>query len=165
VGVVNPGIFSIGDTLSGGDPIEFEPLPTFQPEHFAALRSLDMSRSKQFRRGVEQLSEEGVVQVYYSPDSVRREPILGAVGRLQFDVVESRMKEEYGVAVSVESLPYVAARWVKGPEEKLKRIQWPSSGVLQVRDRKDVPAYLFTSTWELNYMRRENPDVEFSEVG
>jgi peptide chain release factor 3 len=99
VGVVNPGIFAIGDSLSSGEPIQFDPLPSFQPEHFATLRNFDMSRSKQFRKGVDQLSEEGVVQVYYAPDASRREPILGAVGRLQFDVVESRLKEEYGVSV------------------------------------------------------------------
>ena len=121
VGVVNPGIFSIGDTLSAGDPVEFEPLPSFPPEHFAVLRNNDMSRTKQFRKGVSQLSEEGVVQVYYSPDSARHEPILGAVGTLQFDVVQSRLQEEYGVTIAVDALPFVCARWIKGPDEALKR--------------------------------------------
>jgi peptide chain release factor 3 len=165
VGVVNPGLFSIGDSLSSGEPIQFEPLPSFQPEYFATLRNFDMSRSKQFRKGVDQLSEEGVVQVYYAPDSSRREPILGAVGRLQFDVVESRLKEEYGVSASLDALPYVCARWIKAPEDKIGRVQWPSTGVLKVRDRNDSLVCLFTSVWELNYLQRENPELTFSEVG
>jgi peptide chain release factor 3 len=165
VGVVNPGIFSIGDTLSAGDPVEFEPLPSFPPEHFAVLRNNDMSRTKQFRKGVSQLSEEGVVQVYYSPDSARHEPILGAVGTLQFDVVQSRLQEEYGVTIAVDALPFVCARWIKGPDEALKRVNWPGSGFLQVRDRNQSLVGLFTSVWELNYLKRENPDVIFNEFG
>jgi peptide chain release factor 3 len=165
VGVVNPGIFSIGDTLSSGESIEFERLPSFQPEHFASMRNFDMARSKQFRRGVEQLSEEGVVQVYYAPGSARREPILGAVGRLQFDVVASRMKEEYGVEVSLETLPYVAARWIQGPAEALGKVALPTSGVLEVRDRRGALVWLFSSAFELNYLKGKNPEVAFLEVG
>jgi peptide chain release factor 3 len=165
VGVVNPGIFAIGDSLSSGEPIVFDPLPSFQPEHFATLRNFDMSRSNQFRKGVDQLSEEGVVQVYYAPDASRREPILGAVGMLQFDVVQSRLKEEYGVAVTIDALPYVAARWVRAAEDKLKRVTWPGSGTLQVRDRNNSLVCLFSSMYELNYLKREHPEVTFSEVG
>jgi peptide chain release factor 3 len=165
VGVVNPGTFSIGDTLSAGEAIEFAPLPSFQPEFFATLRGSDISKSKQFRKGIDQLSEEGVVQVYYAPDSVRREPILGAVGRLQFDVVESRMKDEYGVAVTIDPLPYVCARWVKGSEDQVRRIKWPLSGVVQVLDRNHSAVALFTSVWELNHLKRENPNVIFADVG
>lgn len=165
VGVVNPGIFAIGDTLSCGEPVEFERLPSFQPEHFALLRNGDVSRSKQFRKGVEQLSEEGVVQVYFSPDSARHEPILGAVGRLQFDVVESRLKEEYGVAAAINVLPYVCARWLEATPDKLRKIRWPGSGTLVVSDRKDAMVCLFSSEWELKHMMKENPDVKFSEIG
>jgi peptide chain release factor 3 len=105
------------------------------------------------------------VQVYYAPDASRREPILGAVGRLQFDVVESRLKEEYGVSVTMDALPYVAARWVKGTDEKLKAVRWPGSGTLQVRDRNNSLVSLFSSMYELNYLKREYPDVIFSEIG
>jgi peptide chain release factor 3 len=165
VGVVNPGTFAIGDTLSAGAPIEFDPLPIFPPEFFATLRNIDMAKSKQFRKGVDQLSEEGVVQVYYSPEGVRREPILGAVGKLQFDVVESRMKEEYGVSATADPLPYTLARWIRASEENIRRVRWPSTGMLQVRDRKGSLVCLFSSIWELNYLQREYPDVTFSEIG
>jgi peptide chain release factor 3 len=120
VGVVNPGLFTIGDTLSSNSDIEYERMPSFQPEHFCSLRNEDVSRSKQFRKGIEQLAEEGVVQVYYGIDSIRREPILGAVGQLQFDVVEARFLQEYSVKVISSPLPYVCARWPKATLEDVR---------------------------------------------
>lgn len=92
----NTSMFMLGDTLSVSPGIEFERMPSLQPEHFGVLQNADMSRNKQFMKGVAQMAEEGVVQVYVALDGVR-EPILGAVGRLQFDVVESRLLQEYGV--------------------------------------------------------------------
>ncbi|MBI4906257.1 MAG: peptide chain release factor 3 [Acidobacteria bacterium] len=164
VGVVNPGMFAIGDTLSDSAGIEFQRMPSFQPEHFGVLHNDDVSRSKQFRKGVIQLAEEGVVQVYYDPAGVRREPILGAVGRLQFDVVESRLFQEYGVRAGVDSLPYTCARWPQGTPEALARVRWPSSGVALARDQNDRMVCLFSSKWELQSLTREYPEVQFSET-
>lgn len=164
VGVVNPGMFTIGDTLSGRTGIEFDRMPSFQPEHFGVLRNEDVSRSKQFRKGVMQLAEEGVVQVYYDPDGVRREPILGAVGRLQFDVVESRLFQEYGVRAAVSSLPYICVRWPQGTPESLARVRWPSSDVALARDQNDRLVCLFSSKWELQALTRDYPEIRFSET-
>ncbi len=164
VGVVNPGMFIIGDTLSTNPEIEFERIPSFQPEFFGVLRNSDMSRTKQFRKGITQMAEEGVVQVYYDPDGVRREPVLGAVGRLQFDVVESRLAQEYGVQATLDSLPYVCARWPRGTPEALAKVRWPSSGVVRFRDQFDQLVCLFTTKWELQNISRDYPDVRFHET-
>jgi peptide chain release factor 3 len=164
VGVVNPGMFVIGDTLSGGAGVEFDKMPSFQPEFFGVLRNDDASRNKQFRKGVTQLAEEGVVQVYYDPDGVRREPIVGAVGRLQFDVVESRLFQEYGVKASVDALPYVCARWPEGSPEAMKKVRWPSSGVALTRDQNDKLVCLFASKWDLQSLVRDYPEVHFRET-
>jgi len=164
VGVVNPGMFAIGDTLSAGPGIEFDRIPSFQPEHFGILQNVDVSRSKQFRKGVSQLAEEGVVQVYYAESSQRREPILGAVGRLQFDVVESRLLQEYGVRARVDALPYVCARWPHGSPEAVGRVRWPSSGVSLARDQNGDTVCLFSSTWDVQHLIRLYPEVEFRET-
>jgi peptide chain release factor 3 len=164
VGVVNPGMFAIGDTLSSRAGVEFAPIPSFQPEHFALLRNTDVSKSKQFRKGMLQLAEEGVVQVYYDPHGARREPILGAVGRLQFDVVESRLLQEYGVRAAVEELPYVCARWPQGPAEVLARVRWPSSGVSLAMDQHDRLVCLFSSMWTLEILARDYPGIHFGEI-
>ncbi len=114
VGLVNPGLFAIGDTLCSGTPRSFDAIPQFPPECFGVLRSQDLTKQKQFQKGLQQLEEEGVMQVFYSPDHVRREPVLAAVGELQFDVVASRLESEYGVKTIVERMPFVLARWVSG---------------------------------------------------
>ncbi len=164
VGVVNPGMFAIGDTLSESPGVEFDRMPSFQPEHFAVLRNEDVSRSKQFRKGVLQLAEEGVVQTYYDPNGARREPILGAVGRLQFDVVESRLSQEYGVRATVNLLPYFCARWPQATPEALASVRWPSSGVTLVRDQDDRLVCLFSSDWALKTLTRDHPQVQFRET-
>jgi peptide chain release factor 3 len=165
VGVVNPGLFVIGDTVSTAPDMEFERMPSFQPEHFATLRLNDVSKSKQFRKGVMQLAEEGAIQVYYDPHGVRREPILGAVGRLQFDVVQSRLLQEYGVRVGIDPLPYTCACWPHGEAEALRRVRWPGSGVLMAKDHFDQTVCLFTSKWELHIVVREHPQVRFAMTG
>ena len=114
VGVVDPGVFCIGDTVCLGEPVQFDPVPRFQPEMFGMLRNLDVAKSKQFRRGVDQLEEEGVVQIFYSPDAVRREPVVAAVGALQFDVLVSRLQAEYGVTTRIDSAALCLRRLGEG---------------------------------------------------
>ena len=97
IGLTNPGLFVVGDTVSGGPNLQFAPIPPFQPEQFALLRNLHLDKYKQFNKGISQLAEEGVIQVLYPLDSARREPILAAVGQLQFDVVVARLAAEYQV--------------------------------------------------------------------
>ena len=110
IGLVNPGHFAIGDTLHTGAPVRFLDLPRFPAEHFGRVRLQD-TRYKQFDEGLRQLEEEGLMQVFYVTAG-RREPIVGVVGALQFDVITSRLQTEYGVAVEIEPAPYTAARWV-----------------------------------------------------
>ena len=119
IGVVNPGLFVIGDTVTTGEPVALPPIPSFPPETFGMLRNRDVSKNKQFRKGVQQLQEEGVVQVLQTADGGAREPILAAVGRLQFDVVEARLLQEYGVKASVQPLGYTCAyRLELGPGDE-----------------------------------------------
>ena len=112
IGFVNPGLFHIGDAVSSGAPVEFAPIPRFAPEHFATLRAKQVTRQKQFQKGLAQLEEEGVMQVLSPHEGLRSEPILAVVGELQFDVMQSRLESEYNVETTVTTLPYKLARWV-----------------------------------------------------
>ena len=166
VGVVNPGLFSIGDTLSTADDIEYERMPSFPPEHFCSLQNGDVTRNKQFRKGMEQLADEGVIQVYNSVDTIRREPILGAVGRLQFDVVEARLLQEYNVKATSGPLPYVCARWPRGTAEDLKKLRnQMTSGTLLATDHNGKTVCLFSSTWDMKRLIEICPTVHFSDIG
>ena len=108
VGLANPGVFAIGDTLYEGAPVVFPPIPSFAPEHFASVRSIDTSSYKSFGKGVAQLREEGAVQIFYPWGSTRTEPIFGVVGELQFEVAKYRLESEYGVKTHLSTLPLVA---------------------------------------------------------
>ena len=129
IGLVNPGQFAIGDTLHTGAPLRFLDVPRFPAEHFGRVRLQD-TRYKQFDEGLRQLEEEGLMQVFYVA-SGRREPIVGVVGALQFDVIASRLRTEYGVEVEIEPAAYTAARWVGGSgaadaAARRRRAPWPS---------------------------------------
>lgn len=166
VGIVNPGIFVIGDTLSSEAGVEYPPIPSFQPEHFCSLRNEDVTRNKQFRKGIEQLSQEGVVQVYHSVDAVRREPILGAVGQLQFDVVQARFVEEYSVRAISTPLNYVGARWPRIPLVEARKLRGlEHTGTMLAVDHQDRPVFLFQSTWDMKRLIENNPSVVFDQTG
>ena len=167
VGFVNPGLFSIGDTLCSGSPFAFDPIPQFPPECFGILRNQGLTKQKQFQKGLEQLEEEGVMQVFYSPDHVRREPILAAVGELQFDVVASRLETEYGVKTSIERMPFALARWVSGDPDVLAGTYWPQD-TRRLVDRDGFLVMLFGSERLLAYCISEFPALKFQlreEVG
>ncbi len=160
VGLVNPGLFAIGDTLCVSGSLAFEPIPHFPPECFGVLRTQDISKYKQFQKGLQQLEEEGVMQIFFSPDQVRREPILAAVGELQFDVVVSRLQSEYGVKTSVERLPHTLAQWISGDARKIADAYWPAD-TLRLVDRNGHQIMLFPSEHLLAYCIKSNPSVEF----
>jgi len=162
VGLTNTGL-TLGDTLSSGKPIEFDPIPRFQPERFGTLRLLDMTKSKHFRKGLEQLEEEGVIQVLHATDSARREPILAAVGELQFDVVTARLEAEYGVRTSVDFLPHGVARWIQGRPEEIEQITWYSTSI-RTRDREGEMVVLFHTPFEADYVARNHPDITFKTL-
>ncbi len=163
VGLTNPGVFAIGDTLCTGAPLQFQGIPRFAPEHFAVLRNVRVDRYKQFQKGIDQLGEEGVMQVFYDVDAARREPILGAVGRLQFEVVQFRLQSEYGVETILEQTPYRHVRWLDGDPETLKSMRY-FQGSRRVEDGQGQQAALFDGDWSLNYMQEQNPKVRFLEV-
>jgi peptide chain release factor 3 len=161
VGLINPGAFTIGDTVSSAPVGSFPPLPRFQPEHFARLENTRTDRYKQFLKGLEQIEEEGGIQLLYPVDSARREPILAAVGALQFDVVRARLESEYGVETRLEPLGYEHARWVRGPKEALVTLG-NSRGRLRCEDRDGHQVIVFTTRWDLNYAIENSADVQFS---
>ncbi len=114
IGVFDPGIFSIGDTLCApGKKFRFDPIPTFAPEHFKRVRSLDTMKRKQFLKGMEQIAQEGAIQIFKTPYTGMEEVIVGVVGTLQFDVLEYRLKNEYNVELYMEGLPYEYLRWIE----------------------------------------------------
>jgi peptide chain release factor 3 len=154
IGLVNPGQFAIGDTLHSGAPVRFPDLPRFPAEHFGRIRLRD-ARYKQFDEGVRQLEEEGLMQVFYVAAG-RREPIVGVVGALQYDVITSRLRTEYGVVVDIEPAGYTAARWLgnwTGPTPS------PGGQSVMAVDRHERRVLLFASEWELQYFQRHHPDV------
>lgn len=162
IGLSNPGLFAIGDTVTSGEALEYAPIPAFPPEHFGRLRNVNISKYKQFNKGIEQLMDEAVVQLFYPVGQAKREPILGVVGTLQFDVVVARLTAEYNVETRIEPLSLAAARWVVGPPEAIAKATWPSQAQL-VQDRKGQLVVLFSSNWEMNYCIENNPKLQFFE--
>lgn len=164
IGLVNPGEFHLGDTICIGEPVQFESLPQFSPEHFAVLRCRDTSRRKQFTRGLEQLIEEGAIQTFVDPHAMQRESILGAVGALQFDVVRFRLESEYNTPTDITSMPFSLARWiVQSTPEDLREARVPY-GAKVVRDQLGCLAMLFASPWDANYFEREHPKIKLSSI-
>jgi peptide chain release factor 3 len=163
IGLNNPGMFAIGDTLYVGNKVEFEGIPSFSPEIFSWLRNPNPSAFKNFRKGVNELREEGAVQILYDIDESKRDPILAAVGQLQLEVVQHRLEHEYGVETRLEPLGYQVARWVTGgwPElEKLGRI----FNCKTVRDAWNRPVLLFKNEWNLNQLNQDHPEFDLSNV-
>lgn len=160
IGFVNPGLFQIGDAVSSGAPVEFETIPRFAPEHFGMLRAKQVTRQKQFQKGLEQLEEEGVMQVLTLHEGLRSEPILAVVGELQFDVLRSRLENEYDVETTLQELSYKLARWVDRDPASVASMTLPSRSRVAV-DSAGRAVVLFSSAWELEYAEKENPGVEF----
>ena len=160
IGLVNPGEFHLGDTICEGAPLNFEPLPQFSPEFFAVLKCPDTARRKQFGRGLQQLLEEGAIQMFVDPRAARAEPILAAVGELQFDVVRFRLESEYHTQTEIQWLPFKLARWVHTVAEDLRDLYLPYSARL-VRDQDGHHVVLLRSAWDTDYLQKENPKFEF----
>jgi peptide chain release factor 3 len=163
IGVINPGVFAIGDTVAERDLGEFPQLPRFQPEHFAQLRGTRSDKYKQFLKGLSQIEEEGAIQLFYPVSSGRREPILAAVGALQFDVVRFRLETEYTVETSIESLNFSAVRWVSGESNEISTVA-NSRGRLRAEDRDGNPVILFSTAWDLRYAEENSPGLQFSPI-
>jgi len=163
IGLNNPGMFSIGDTLYEGQRVEYEGIPCFSPEIFSWLRNPNPSAFKNFRKGVNELREEGAVQILYDTDQSKRDPILAAVGQLQLEVVQHRLENEYGVATQLEPLGFQVARWVSGgwkALEELGRI----FNCKTVQDAWQRPVLLFKNEWNLNQLREDHPELKLCSV-
>jgi peptide chain release factor 3 len=161
LGVWDGGALRIGDTLVSGPRFEFEGVPRFSPEHFVVASLLDPLKRKQLKMGLDQLSEEGAVQLFYDRLRLSRDPILGAVGVLQFEIIQHRLKAEYGVACSLRPLPYKYARWVTGTPFDPNRFERPGR-MTSVVDVEDRPLILFDSDWALRDAISENAHLTFT---
>jgi peptide chain release factor 3 len=160
VGLANPGVFAIGDTLFEGAPVVFPPIPSFSPEHFASVRSIDTGAYKSFGKGIAQLREEGAVQIFYPWDSPRTEPVVGVVGQLQFEVAKYRLESEYGVKTIFSTLSYGVALRVGGDPALVSRAQLPTNAKL-VEDWEGRPIVLFENEWSVRLAQEWNPALTF----
>lgn len=159
IGVINPGLFAIGDTLTLSGSFTFKPLPQFQPEMFIRLHPKEVQKRKSFDKGIEQLSNEGAIQIL-RPQENRSDPIFAAVGQLQFEVMQYRLKDEYGVETVQSSLPYQCSAWILGDLETFKL---PTSALL-VKDKRDRPMALFSTQWEKQYCIKQNPNHQLVDL-
>ncbi|MES2459992.1 MAG: peptide chain release factor 3 [Armatimonadota bacterium] len=163
IGLTNPGAFQLGDTVCTGPVVRFLDFPRFAPEHFGVLRNRKSEKYKQFQKGIQQLSEEGVVQLFHEINAARTEPILGVVGQLQFEVIQFRLQSEYGVETLLDRTPYSYARWVVASPEDLQNVHW-GMGVRRVEDDYGNLVCLFESEWILNYLVEKNPNLRLMET-
>lgn len=159
IGVVNPGVFAIGDTISLTGGFNFKPLPQFQPEIFARVQPKDVGKRKSFDKGVLQLSDEGAVQLLRSYDQFG-DCIFAVVGELQFEVMQFRLKDEYGVDTILTRLPYQCSAWLQGDLSTFKK---PTESLL-VQDKSSRPIVLFNSTWEKQFAIKQNPDHQLIDI-
>lgn len=163
IGVFDPGIFAIGDTIcSPKKKFEFESIPTFAPEHFMRVRQKDTLKRKQFVKGTTQIAQEGAIQIFLEPDSGMEEVIVGVVGVLQLEVFEYRMKNEYNVDLFKEGLPYSYIRWIDNKDIDPKTLKLSSDTKL-VKDFRDNYLLLFTSEWNIRWALERNEGLELSE--
>jgi peptide chain release factor 3 len=167
VGLVDTtGDFRIGDTLCEGKPLEYEGVPRFSPEFFAGVVLNDPMKRKQLKKGLEQLTEEGVIQIFHQPGRGEGQPILGAVGALQFEVLQHRMKAEYTVDMRLERLSYMRARWITARDgsvdfaNELRKLgSHADNRVLE--DRDGLPVCLFATEWGANWAETNYKDLCF----
>ena len=163
VGLFDPGLFRIGDTLCDEGDFAYEGIPSFSPEHFARVEVAEVMKRKALAKGLEQLAQEGVVQVFTEPGAGSAAPILGAVGPLQFEVLQHRLATEYRVQLQLTPLPWTLARWPRaGFDPAAFRF---SDSVHVVEDRDGRPVLLFRSPWNLQMALDKHPELELAETG
>ena len=164
IGVFDPGIFSIGDTIcTGKEPFRFDRIPTFAPEHFANVVLLDSMKRKQFVKGVTQIAQEGAIQIFREARGGMENIIVGVVGVLQFDVLEYRLRNEYNVDIRLDSLPYEYIRWIKDPENVDVEKITGTSDMKKVYDLKERPLLLFINPWSVQMTLDRNKGLELEE--
>ena len=164
IGIFDPGIFSIGDTLElSGKKFAYEGIPTFAPEHFARVRQIDTMKRKQFLKGVSQIAQEGAIQIFQEYNTGMEEIIVGVVGSLQFEVLTYRLKNEYNVEVRLDMLPYEHIRWIENYTEIAVSEISGTSDMKLVKDLKDRPLLLFAHPWSIGMVLDRNKDLHLTE--
>ncbi len=166
IGIVGNQDFQIGDTLSEDPSVRFDETPRFAPECFAHIHNSSTATQKRFREGLDQLLREGVAQAFELKDSLVRIPLLGAVGPLQFEVLQYRLEAEYNAQCRVESAPWTLVRWVRSKKEgspEMPSLSLPI-GAVQALDSEGGPVVLLSNAWSLGYFQDKNPDLEISAM-
>ena len=164
IGVFDPGIFSIGDTIcTAKNKFKFSGIPTFAPEHFCRVSAKDSMKRKQFIKGTEQIAQEGAIQIFKLPNSGMEEVIVGVVGTLQFDVFQYRMKNEYNVDLRMEMLPYEEIRRISKMGCAPEDLNLGSDAEL-LEDYKGNNLMVFSSYWAIDFTCRKNPGLELTEI-
>ena len=181
IGVFDPGIFAIGDTIcKPGRKFSYEGIPTFAPEHFARIRQVDTMKRKQFMKGMQQIAQEGAIQIFQEynmgmaeegaiqtfirTETGREEFMVGVVGVLQFEVLEFRLKNEYRVDIRLEQLPYEHIRWIENEDIDIDRLS-VTSDTKKIRDLNGRALLLFTHPWSVNTVLDRNEGLRLSEFG
>ncbi len=163
IGVFDPGIFSIGDTVCAPKKnIVYEGIPTFAPEHFARVRQIDTMKRKQFVKGISQIAQEGAIQIFQELNSGLEEIIVGVVGVLQFDVLKFRLESEYNVEIRLEPLPYEHIRWIANTDIDVAKLSG-TSDMKKVTDLKGRPLLLFINPWSIQMTIDRNKGLELTE--
>ena len=166
IGVFDPGIFSIGDTIcKSNKKFAYDGIPTFAPEHFARVRQIDTMKRKQFIKGINQIAQEGAIQIFQEYNTGMEEIIVGVVGVLQFEVLEYRLKNEYNVDIKLETLPYEYIRWIENPEEVNVDRLVGTSDMKKIKDLKGNPLLVFANSWSVNMVLERNEGLKLSEFG
>ncbi|MCI8320785.1 MAG: peptide chain release factor 3 [Lachnospiraceae bacterium] len=163
IGVFDPGIFSIGDTLTAsGERFCYEGIPTFAPEHFARVRQIDTMKRKQFVKGINQIAQEGAIQIFQEYNTGMEEIIVGVVGVLQFDVLKYRLENEYNVEIRLDNLPYEYIRWIGNEDLNLDKLTG-TSDMKKVKDLKGRPLLLFVNEWSIRMTQDRNDGLILTE--
>ncbi len=163
IGLFDPGIFRLGDTLCTGSPVRYSGIPLFAPEFFSRVSPVDSMKRKQFLKGITQLSQEGAIQTFKRPNIGREEMIAGVVGVLQMDVLEYRLKSEYGVDITRETLPYRFVRWIAQTPKPIDRLRLTSTTVPAV-DRAGRDVLLFENEWSIRLAMENNEGLVLNET-
>ncbi len=165
IGVFDPGLFSIGDTIvSPGQKFAFKGIPTFAPEHFSLVRQKDTMKRKQFVKGMNQIAQEGAIQIFHEPESGMEEVIVGVVGVLQFDVLKYRLENEYNVEIIMESTPYQYIRWITSDVDDYRALDLASDTKV-VADFKENKLLLFRSEWSIDWAMEHNKGLTLQDFG
>ena len=165
IGIFDPGIFSIGDTITPSPKkFAYEGIPTFAPEHFARVRQVNTMKRKQFIKGINEIAQEGAIQIFQEFNTGMEEVIVGVVGTLQFDVLNYRLQHEYNVEIRLEKLPYEYIRWIENTEIDLENLRG-TSDMKKIKDLKGRPLLLFINSWSVGMTLERNEGLVLSEFG